>query len=158
MRSPIFDRTRVAARRDPVIEWLRLGQPQIERRTPAPPEVPGPPEAAPAWDGRDPGPLGMSWIPAAHARDAPSPAATALWCAGCGEPIEEDQTVLRVNAGVARGDAFSHLLMRPDVYLHAGEADASGLPGAERWCVTEQGIARAIALLRLHGLTGASTR
>ncbi len=81
-----------------------------------------------------------------------------LRCAGCGEPIREDQTIIRLNAGVARDGAFSHLLMRPDVYLHAGEADASGQQGEERWCLGPDDIARAVTLLRLHGLSGASTR
>jgi hypothetical protein len=86
-----------------------------------------------------------------------------LRCMACGEPITEDQTVLRLSVGTARDDDFSHLLMRPDVLLHAGtpappDAWSIDEPPDERWCATPAGLDRALAALRLSGMTGASGR
>lgn len=86
-------------------------------------------------------------------------------CEGCSEPLREDQTVLRLSIGTMRDDVFSHLLMRPDVYLHAGWPSTAawgdeppGEPSDERWCATRENIQRATAALALHGATGASGR
>lgn len=88
------------------------------------------------------------------------PVADEMTCAGCGEPIAEDQTALRLTAGVAtEARSFSGLLMRPDVYLHAGTPSNGPWgdePNGERWCATPENLARALALLRVHAMTGAS--
>jgi hypothetical protein len=68
-------------------------------------------------------------------------------CAACGEPILEDQTVVRVSLGAASDGAFSHALLRPDVYLHAGVESAGPWgdePTVERWCATPDALARAL--------------
>jgi hypothetical protein len=80
-------------------------------------------------------------------------------CAGCGASLAEDQTVLRLSVGTVRDEAFSHLLLRPDAFLHAGVASAGPWgdePNDERWCVTTENIEKALWLLHLHGKTGAS--
>jgi hypothetical protein len=86
-------------------------------------------------------------------------------CAGCSAPLREDQTVLRLSIGTMRDAAFSHLLMRPDVYLHAGWPataawgdDPPDEPTQERWCATPENIQRAMAALAVDGMTGASGR
>jgi hypothetical protein len=56
---------------------------------------------------------------------------TPLRCANCGEPILDDQTVIRLSAGVGRPAGFSHALMFDDAFLHAGHSDA-GPWGDER--------------------------
>lgn len=80
-------------------------------------------------------------------------------CAGCGDPLLEDQTVLRLSVGAMRDDGFSHLLMRPDVILHAGWPSAGPWgdePSPERWCATPENITAALVTLQLHATTGAS--
>ncbi len=84
-----------------------------------------------------------------------------LICAACGEPIRDDQTVIRLQLGVGRPEGFSHLLMRDDTYLHAGRPNAGPWgdePSDERWCATPEGFDRALWMLHLHGTTGASGR
>jgi len=84
-----------------------------------------------------------------------------LRCASCGEPIGDDQQAIRISVGVGRPEGFSHLLMRDDVYLHAGHPDAGPWgdePSIERWCATPEGLDRALWQLRLHGSSGASGR
>jgi hypothetical protein len=81
-------------------------------------------------------------------------------CAGCGEPIDEDQTAIRVTAGVGTADgAFSGLLLRPDVYLHAGRPSNGPWgdePNGERWCATAEHLQRALWELRVDATTGGS--
>lgn len=84
-----------------------------------------------------------------------------LRCAGCGEPIEDDQQVIRLSIGIGRPGEFSHLLMREDAYLHAGHPDPGPWgdePSNERWCATPEGFDHALWTLRVHGTTGASGR
>lgn len=84
-----------------------------------------------------------------------------LRCANCGEPIADDQQAIRIAVGVGRPEGFSHLLMRDDVYLHAGHPDTGPWgdePSIERWCATPEGLDRALWQLRLHGSSGASGR
>lgn len=86
---------------------------------------------------------------------------TGLRCANCGAPILDDQQIIRLEVGVGRPGAFSHLLMRDDVYLHAGHPNAGPWgdePSIERWCATPEGFDRALWLLYLHGTSGASGR
>jgi hypothetical protein len=81
-------------------------------------------------------------------------------CAACGEPILDDQAVLRLSIGVGRPDGFSHALMRDDVFLHAGHPDAGPWgdePNQERWCATPTGLEQAQRLLGAHVTTGGST-
>ncbi len=80
-------------------------------------------------------------------------------CAGCGQPLTEDQTVLRLSVGTVRDEAFSHLLMRPDVFLHAGVPSTGPWgdePNDERWCLTPENLDKALWEIHLHGTTGAS--
>ena len=80
-------------------------------------------------------------------------------CAGCGEPLLEDQTVLRLSVGAVRDEGFSHLLMRPDVFLHAGWPSAGPWgdePSTERWCASPENIRKALVESKLDGTTGAS--
>jgi hypothetical protein len=86
---------------------------------------------------------------------------TPLVCAGCGEPIEDDQTVVKLSVGVGRDTGFSHALMIDDAYLHAGHPSAGPWgdePNGERWCATPEGYDRALWILHLQGSTGASGR
>lgn len=86
---------------------------------------------------------------------------TPLRCAGCGEPIRDDQTVIRLQVGVGRESGFSHQLLRDDAYLHAGRPTAGPWgdePSDERWCATPEGYDRALWILHLQGTTGASGR
>lgn len=82
-----------------------------------------------------------------------------LQCAACGEPIEDDQQVMRLSLGIGRPEGFSHLLMREDVYLHAGKPNHGPWgdePSNERWCATPEGFERALWMLHIHGVTGGS--
>jgi len=86
---------------------------------------------------------------------------TPLRCANCGQPILDDQTVIRLSAGVGRPAGFSHALMVDDAFLHAGHSDAGPWgdePNGERWCATPEGFERALWILHLQGTTGASGR
>ena len=81
-------------------------------------------------------------------------------CLGCSRAIEDDQTVVRMSAGVGteRGE-FSGLLMRPDVYLHAGRPSLGPWgdePNGERWCATPVNLKRAVWELRVDATTGGS--
>lgn len=86
---------------------------------------------------------------------------TPIHCAGCGEPITDDQSVIRLSLGVGRPDGFSHALLREDAYLHAGRPTSGPWgdePSDERWCATPEGYDRALWILHLHATTGASGR
>ena len=90
----------------------------------------------------------------------------AFECAACGQPITEDQTVVRLSLGAASEGQFSHALLRPDVYLHAGYETMGPWgdePGFERWCATPEALARALETASrppgappTHSTTGAS--
>ena len=41
---------------------------------------------------------------------------TPLRCASCGEPIRDDQRVIRLQVGAGSRSGFSHLLLREDAY------------------------------------------
>ena len=81
-----------------------------------------------------------------------------LTCIGCGEPIGPDQTAIRVSAGVGTdGGEFSGLLLRPDVYLHAGTPSNGPWgdePNGERWCATPENVRAALWELRVDATTG----
>ena len=81
-------------------------------------------------------------------------------CAGCGEPIAEDQTAIRVSAGVGTRDGeFSGLLLRPDVYLHAGRPSNGPWgdePNGELWCATPENLQRVLWALHVDATTGGS--
>ncbi|HEX6129978.1 MAG TPA: hypothetical protein VF071_13240 [Candidatus Limnocylindria bacterium] len=78
-------------------------------------------------------------------------------CVGCGEPILEGQSVIRLSAGLLMPPAhFDPLIMRPDVYLHAGGGYDTRYDVEDRWCVTEDSMWSAIGLLKVHGETSAS--
>ena len=85
---------------------------------------------------------------------------TGLRCTACGDPILDDQTVIRLALGVGRPtEGFSHALMRDDVYLHAGHPPGPwDEPTNERWCATPEGYDKALWMLRLHATSGASGR
>ena len=79
-------------------------------------------------------------------------------CIGCGEEIAEDQTALRLTAGTATAEGdFSGLLLRPDMYVHAG-TPSNGPWGdesnGERWCATPENLRKALWELRIDATTG----
>lgn len=84
-------------------------------------------------------------------------------CAACGQPIDDDQTAVRLSVGVGDAGTFSHLLMRPDIYLHAGRGAAGPWDveaSNERWCATPGALERALneaaRVPGTHATTGAS--
>jgi hypothetical protein len=81
-------------------------------------------------------------------------------CIGCGEPIVHGQSVVRVDAGLLLGGSeaahFDPLIMRPQVYHHAGGGYAARYDVEDRWCATPEGFEQALRLLLIHGETSAS--
>ena len=81
-------------------------------------------------------------------------------CLGCGEPIRDDQTVIRLTAGVGTASGeFSGLLLRPDVFVHAGRPSLGPWgdePNDERWCATPENLKRALWELHVDATTGGS--
>ena len=79
-------------------------------------------------------------------------------CIGCGEEISEDQTALRLTAGTATsGGEFSGLLLRPDMFVHAGTPSHGPWgdePNGERWCATAENLRKALWELRIDATTG----
>lgn len=82
---------------------------------------------------------------------------TGEWCAGCGDPILHGQSAIRLEAGlVLVGRRFDPLVLRPVVYLHAGGGFDAGYDVTDRWCADAAGFEAAVALLSVHGESGAS--
>ena len=81
-------------------------------------------------------------------------------CLGCGEPVRDDQTVVRLTAGVGTASGeFSGLLLRPDVFLHSGHPSLGPWgdePNDERWCATPENLRRALWELHVDATTGGS--
>lgn len=81
-------------------------------------------------------------------------------CIGCGEPIVHGQSVVRVDAGLLLSGSeaahFDPLIMRPQVYLHAGGGYDARYDVEDRWCATPEGFEQALRLLLIHGETSAS--
>lgn len=78
-------------------------------------------------------------------------------CAGCGEPILHGQSVIRLEAGLLLApDRFDPIVLRPDVYLHAGGGYDARYDVEDRWCATPEGLQAALRLLMVHGETSAS--
>jgi hypothetical protein len=84
-------------------------------------------------------------------------ATTGRTCAGCGEPVIRGQSVIRLEAGLLMEAAhFDPLIMRPEVYLHAGGGYDARFDLEDRWCATPEGFTAALELLLVHGETSAS--
>jgi len=83
-----------------------------------------------------------------------------ITCAACGDPITEDQTAIRLTAGVGTdAGGFGAFLMRPDVYLHAGRPSAGPWgdePNGERWCATPEHLTATLWPLRVDATSGGS--
>jgi len=78
-------------------------------------------------------------------------------CAGCGEPILAGQSVIRISAGLLLPpEHFDPLIMRPDIYLHAGGGYDTRYDVQDRWCVTPDAVWRAMELLRISDETSPS--
>lgn len=78
-------------------------------------------------------------------------------CPNCGEEILAGQSVIRLTAGLLMADAhLDRLIMRPDVYLHAGAGYDTRFDLHDRWCVTPEGVNRALAILMVSDETSAS--
>ncbi len=82
---------------------------------------------------------------------------TGAVCVSCGEEILIGQSVIRLTAGLLMGDAhLDELLMRPDVFLHAGAGYDPRFNIHDRWCLTPEGVERAAAALLVSDATSAS--
>ncbi len=78
-------------------------------------------------------------------------------CAGCGAPILNGQSVIRLEAGLMMApQRFDPVVLRPDVYLHAGAGYDPRFDVEDRWCATPDGFDAALRLLMVHGETSAS--
>lgn len=78
-------------------------------------------------------------------------------CPGCGEEIQVGQSVLRLTAGLLMPDAhLDPLVMRPEVYLHAGAGYDTRFNIMDRWCVTPEGVEAALRLMLVSDETSAS--
>lgn len=78
-------------------------------------------------------------------------------CPGCGEQILVGQAVIRLTAGVLMADAhLDELIMRPEVFLHAGAGYDPRFNIHDRWCLTPEGVERATALLLVSDATSPS--
>ncbi len=89
--------------------------------------------------------------------DRTAPLTTTRICANCGEPILHGQSVIRLEAGLLLAPQhFDPIVLRPDVYLHAGGGYDPNFDIEDRWCATPEGFAAALALLSVHGGTSAS--
>ena len=89
--------------------------------------------------------------------EAPVGLTTDRICAGCGEPILHGQSVIRLEAGLLMvPQRFDPIVLRPDVYLHAGAGYDARFDLEDRWCATADGFKAALRLLMVHGETSAS--
>lgn len=78
-------------------------------------------------------------------------------CPGCGEEILVGQSVVRLTAGVLMPTArLDPLVMRPEVYLHAGAGYDARFDVIDRWCVTPEGVEAALKLMLVSDETSAS--
>jgi hypothetical protein len=78
--------------------------------------------------------------------------ATERRCAYCGEPILEGQSVLRLEAGLLLApERFDPIVLRPEVYLHAGGGYDPRFDVHDRWCATPEGFEAALKVLLVHG-------
>lgn len=78
-------------------------------------------------------------------------------CPNCGDQIIVGQSVVRLTAGLLMGEArLDRLIMRPDVYLHAGAGYDTRFDLHDRWCLTPEGLNRALAILMVSDETSAS--
>lgn len=78
-------------------------------------------------------------------------------CPGCDEQIVVGQAVVRLTAGLLMPEArLDELVMRPHVYLHAGAGYDTRYNVHDRWCLTPEGLERALALLLVSDTTSAS--
>ncbi len=78
-------------------------------------------------------------------------------CPNCGDEIIVGQSVVRLTAGLLMGEArLDRLIMRPDVYLHAGAGYDTRFDLHDRWCLTPEGLNRALAILMVSDETSAS--
>jgi hypothetical protein len=83
--------------------------------------------------------------------------ATGRICAGCGEPVLHGQSVIRLEAGLLMApEHFDPVVLRPDVYLHAGGGYDTRFDVMDRWCATPEGFEKALTLIAVHGGTSAS--
>lgn len=89
--------------------------------------------------------------------DRPAPLTTERVCAACGRPILHGQSVIRLEAGLLLApQRFDPIVLRPDVYLHAGGGYDPRYDVEDRWCATPEGFEAALQLLMVHGGTSAS--
>lgn len=89
--------------------------------------------------------------------DRPAPLGTERTCAGCGEPILNGQSVIRLEAGLLLApQRFDPIVLRPDVYLHAGGGYDVAYDVEDRWCATVEGFQAALTLIAVNGGTSAS--
>jgi hypothetical protein len=89
--------------------------------------------------------------------DRPVPLRTERICANCGELILNGQSVIRLEAGLLlTPQRFDPIVLRPDVYLHAGGGYDASYDVEDRWCATPEGFEAALKLIAVHGGTSAS--
>jgi hypothetical protein len=89
--------------------------------------------------------------------DRPAPLRTERVCAACGEPILNGQSVIRIEAELLLApERFDPIVLRPDVYLHAGGGYDAAYDVEDRWCATPEGFQAALTLVAVHGGTSAS--
>ena len=82
---------------------------------------------------------------------------TGAICPGCEEPILPGQSVIRISAGLLlEQERFDPLVMRPDVYIHAGAGYDTRHDVHDRWCVSPEAVWKAVELLRISGETSPS--
>lgn len=85
------------------------------------------------------------------------PLTTERICACCAEPILNGQSVIRLEAGLLLApERFDPIVLRPDVYLHAGGGYDAGHDVEDRWCATPEGFDAALKLIAVHGETTSS--
>ncbi|MCC6618051.1 MAG: hypothetical protein IT341_03315 [Chloroflexi bacterium] len=78
-------------------------------------------------------------------------------CPGCGEPIQVGQAVIRLTAGLLMAGArLDPLIMRPDVFIHAGAGYDTRYNVNDRWCVTSEAIDSALRLMLVSDTASAS--
>ncbi len=86
-----------------------------------------------------------------------SAAESGSWCAGCGQPILANQSVIRLEAGLLHAESrFDPLVLRPVAYLHAGAGYDAVNDLEDRWCATPEGLAAAVLIVGVHGQTSPS--
>ncbi len=89
--------------------------------------------------------------------DRVGPRAAGATCPGCGEPILAGQSVVRLTAGLLMlGAHLAELPLRPHVFIHAGAGYDASHDVVDRWCMTPEGLERALELMLVSDSTSAS--